>query len=578
MKYQKAKDIEFSSRMLGAVYLSVLFGALIKALYAFVFMPKGFVPGNPEIALLMCAIAVVVAMVETFVIIPFFIGKRIKAVCGRIVHSATQDDYTPQERTVLLEDINRLPVRISFAVTLINIITVLLFFTGYVLILDIPLINKIFTFVAFICTPFVTLIVVLDTMTSACSKAAKIVTEKPLDLEAVNKSRYFGKNTYISLIIHMAVPFVFMMVCVVLLGFFQMVVGSLNFFQAATVFGLHFVVLLLLTYHYKSQTITEINHVCDYLEELLENPDKAPQLPYDLDYNLSYTIFLINQVIGDLLETSALAEKTASKILEYTHELGETVEAAGFCVSSEGEAIQSSVNGINKINDLQTRLDGEFSEVSLNTKNTLNNINSGSAILGGNVEKISLITSANIETISGIKELSEQIEKIWSVIGTIDSITEKTRTIAFNAEIETSGMGDSGENFHIVANEIRRLADSITDSTLAIRKKITAIQHASDNLIITSEGGTEKIREESELFSRLEEKFEELKLSGQVTEESADHIRSYLMNQTTVYKELEQQIQELNDNFMGLNNSTDEMLTARSLILDALKGEENEFI
>ena len=132
------------------------------------------------------------------------------------------------------------------------------------------------------------------------------------------------------------------------------------------------------------------------------------------------------------------------------------------------------------------------------------------------------ISDANLDTITGIKKLSEKIENVWGSINTIESIAEKTRIIAFNAELEASYAGENEEKFHIVANEIRRLASTITDSIKEIKERILAMQHSSDNLIITSEAGTQKVREGSDIYiNMVEEQFNEVKMSSDITAEAA---------------------------------------------------------
>ncbi|HAH61856.1 MAG TPA: chemotaxis protein, partial [Treponema sp.] len=106
--------------------------------------------------------------------------------------------------------------------------------------------------------------------------------------------------------------------------------------------------------------------------------------------------------------------------------------------------------------------------------------------------------------------------------------------------------------FPIVANEIRRLAESIALSTHEIGDRITAIQHSSDNLIITSEGGTEKIREGSELFSALEDKFKGIRTSSEITAESAAEIQQIIDEQAASFTQVVTTLQQISagiDNF-----------------------------
>ncbi|MDZ4202317.1 MAG: methyl-accepting chemotaxis protein [Gallionella sp.] len=82
----------------------------------------------------------------------------------------------------------------------------------------------------------------------------------------------------------------------------------------------------------------------------------------------------------------------------------------------------------------------------------------------------------------GVK--SRQISKVMEIINTI---ADQTKLIAFNAALEASSAGEAGKRFSVVAGEIRRLADSVTDSTGDIEAKVQEIQDSISRLVITSE-------------------------------------------------------------------------------------------
>ena len=69
----------------------------------------------------------------------------------------------------------------------------------------------------------------------------------------------------------------------------------------------------------------------------------------------------------------------------------------------------------------------------------------------------------------------------------INTVGDQTKLIAFNAALEASSAGEAGKRFSVVASEIRRLADSVTDSTSEIESKISEIQDSISRLVITSE-------------------------------------------------------------------------------------------
>ena len=177
-------------------------------------------------------------------------------------------------------------------------------------------------------------------------------------------------------------------------------------------------------------------------------------------------------------------------------------------------------------------------DVALVANKTKQNVTHGVKTLATNVEKMREINDANKDTITGIKSLSDKIEGVWDIVNIINTITDQTKIIAFNAELEAASAGEAGKSFNIVATEIRRLADLTTNSTREIKQRITEIQHSSDNLIITSEGGTEKIQEGITLSANLEENFNYIKSSAEITAESSSDIRDIIEQQTFAFEQI----------------------------------------
>jgi methyl-accepting chemotaxis protein len=93
-----------------------------------------------------------------------------------------------------------------------------------------------------------------------------------------------------------------------------------------------------------------------------------------------------------------------------------------------------------------------------------------------------------------IVQLGSKSKEISKVMDLINTLADQTKLIAFNAALEASSAGESGKRFSVVASEIRRLADSVTDSTHEIEERIQEIQDAISRLVITSEKGASSIQ------------------------------------------------------------------------------------
>ncbi|MBQ3670800.1 MAG: hypothetical protein II921_04910 [Treponema sp.] len=249
---------------------------------------------------------------------------------------------------------------------------------------------------------------------------------------------------------------------------------------------------------------------------------------------IAATIFLLWYMEKIRSKEKALGDKLYGE----TQNLAVAAKENAATSQDQSAAVKEIVATMEDTNELAENISKKIKDVNSIAKKTSDDVNSGVASLQNSIAKLREIFDANQHTIDGIKSLGKKIENIWDIVSLINSVADQAKIIAFNAELEVSSAGEAGKNFHIVATEIRRLADGIIDGTKEIKEKINEIQQSSDSLILASESGTEKINEGCQQAQELESKFESIKNASEITVESAGAITTIIQQQTLASEQI----------------------------------------
>lgn len=231
-------------------------------------------------------------------------------------------------------------------------------------------------------------------------------------------------------------------------------------------------------------------------------------------------------------------QKLADQLFEDAQSLVVSSKENAATAQDQSAAVKEIVATMEDNTALSEDISQKIKDVSGVAVKTNTVVAEGVSFIEANMQQLQEIADTNLNTIKGIKDLGEKIENIWGIVSLINSVADQAKIIAFNAELEANNTNSSGKNFHIVANEIRRLADGIIESTKEIKTRITEIQESSDDLILASENGTEKIQSGVENAKNLETRFTSIKNASEITAESAERITTIIQQQALASEQI----------------------------------------
>jgi methyl-accepting chemotaxis protein len=140
--------------------------------------------------------------------------------------------------------------------------------------------------------------------------------------------------------------------------------------------------------------------------------------------------------------------------------------------------------------------------------------------------------------VNHILELGDKSQRIGSVLDIVSELSEQTNILAINSTIEAAGAGEAGRRFTVVAEEIRKLADRVAESTKEIRDLIDVVRGAVHTTVIATEIGSKAVDAGSAQFAGVTASFQQIVDLVTTTTEAAREIELSTKQQTTAVEQV----------------------------------------
>lgn len=171
-----------------------------------------------------------------------------------------------------------------------------------------------------------------------------------------------------------------------------------------------------------------------------------------------------------------------------------------------------------------------------------------------------------------VKALGDRSLEISQIVSTIRDIANQTNLLALNAAIEAAGAGEAGARFAVVADQVRKLAESSTQATREIADLVKVIQTETQDAVVAMEHETQAVEAGSASALRTGDVFKEISEIAQRSAELAQTIAKAASEQTASTDQVGRSIKDFTGGAVATQKATD---AARLTVEDMAKLAES---
>lgn len=252
---------------------------------------------------------------------------------------------------------------------------------------------------------------------------------------------------------------------------------------------------------------------------------------------VGYSKDISSRVLSSSQVLATATNETRSGSQHITETMNEMAEG------SEQQA-QDAVTIAESMNEFTESIDKAYNHgitISDTSQNVLELAVSGNENMATSLQQMKTIHHIVEEAVHKVRSLEQHSQDINKLVQVINGIAEQTNLLSLNAAIEAARAGESGKGFAVVAEEVRKLADCVSDSVQDITRIVGGTQQEIHTVITYLESS----------FTEVEKGTENLTDTGQAMR----HIKQSVTHVADSIKEVTDGLKQLTNQSITINQS-----------------------
>jgi len=254
----------------------------------------------------------------------------------------------------------------------------------------------------------------------------------------------------------------------------------------------------------------------------------------------------------DLKRSAEDSAASVARISASAARVKERSKAQSASVAESASAVEQITKNIESLESLIEDQAASVTQASASIEEMIGNIGAVTtsidkmasqfgALLGAATEG----KAAQAEARARIEQIAERSQALLEANKVISTISSQTNLLAMNAAIEAAHAGEVGRGFTVVADEIRRLAETSSGQSKTIRTELGQVQKAIQEVVTATKGSEDSFNRVAERIGETDALVRELQLAMTEQKEGSAEVLQALKSMNDITSQVKSGSREM---------------------------------
>lgn len=236
----------------------------------------------------------------------------------------------------------------------------------------------------------------------------------------------------------------------------------------------------------------------------------------------------LNHSMKHLLDEGKNLSQLTEENIAFANTMGQFYEGIVKQANHQAGMTTQSRDVINKVGMELDKVKRNMDETNDASNKAIEVADKGRITIKEMDEKFQDILAIVNKTNNEISILTKRTDDITGFVKLISDIGSQTQLLALNASLEAARAGSAGRGFSVVSNEIKNLAQKVTEASTEIEKIVADVNIDVYKVKQSSLMAEDSVSDGKELMMRTDEAFKDIRNSVQKTHNEIDEMQASL--------------------------------------------------